>query len=196
MQYKENKLNKTFLLIVMCVGLAACDKAVEKISEKAVQKMAEKAIESKLNKDGSTTKINIGDGTIKSTTTDANGKTTTSEFGSAAVTEADVGVPFYPGAIIKDGKGTKVISPDSAMIAVTLESKDDLEKVTEYYRSKLKAQSAGRKLMDMSQAGESAMFSLTDDKNDNNGVTVSLSKHSSDEKATDIMIMLNSSKAN
>jgi hypothetical protein len=205
-------MNKLFILAMATVTLTACGKAVETLSQKAV----EKAIESQLNKDGKNANVTIGkdgmqttvtdaegkvsnmtigkDG-IKTTTTDASGKVSTTEIGSANVTEADVGIPFYPGASIKDGKGSKMSGPDSTMVMVTLESKDDLEKVAEYYRGKFKGLAKGRKLSDMSQAGESAMLMLSDDKNQDS-LTVNVSKNE-DAKLTEISIMANkNTKAN
>ncbi|MEY4731020.1 MAG: hypothetical protein RL020_2178 [Pseudomonadota bacterium] len=144
---------------------------------------------------GTVTNASIGTDGIKSTSTDASGKVSTSEFGSANVTEADVGIPFYPGASIKDGKGSKMAGPDNSMIMITLESKDDLDKVAEYYRGKFKGIAKGRKLSDMSQAGESAMLALSDDKNRDN-LTVSVSKND-DAKLTEINIMVSKdTKAN
>ncbi|MGB8337845.1 MAG: hypothetical protein WCD07_04895 [Burkholderiales bacterium] len=179
-----NKLFISFLLVEF-TALSACGKAVETLGEKAV----EKAIESQMEKDGNkSAKVSIGKDGFKSTVTDASGKTVKTEIGSAIVTEADVGVPFYPGASIKDGKGSKMAGPDGTFVTVNLESKDDLEKVAEYYRGKLKGMAAGRTLNDMSQAGESAMFMLSDEKN-KNSVSISLNKNNDNAKATDIMIM-------
>ncbi len=205
-------MNKLFFLLTASFALSACDKAIEKLSEKAI----EKAIESQMNKDGKNASVSIGkdgiqakvtdangnvtsssigtDG-IKTTTTDANGKVSTTEIGGANVTEADVGIPFYPGASIKDGKGSKMAGPDGTMMMVTLESTDDLEKVAEYYRGKFKGIAKGRRLSDMSQAGESAMLSLSDDKGHDN-LTVNVSKNQ-DAKLTEISIMLSKeTKAN
>ncbi len=205
-------MNKIFFLLTACVALSACDKAIEKLSEKAI----EKAIESQMNKEGKNASVTIGkdgiqtkvtdangnvtsssigsDG-IKTTTTDANGKVSTTEIGGADVTETDIGIPFYPGASIKDGKGSKMAGSDGTMLMVTLESKDDLEKVAEYYRGKFKGIAKGRKLSDMSQAGESAMLMLSDDKNQDS-LTVNVSKND-DAKLTEISIMANkNTKAN
>jgi hypothetical protein len=206
------RLHQGFTIIALCAVLSACDKAVEKVSEKAI----EKAIESQMSKDGKNASVSIGkdglqtkvtdaDGSvsnmsigkdgIKTTITDASGKVSTTEIGSATVTEADVGIPFYPGAAIKDGKGSKMAGPDGTMVIVTLESKDDLEKVAEYYRSKFKGIAKGRKLSDMSQAGESAMLMLSDDKN-RDSLTVNVSKND-DAKLTEISIMVSKeTKAN
>lgn len=184
------RLHQGFAIIVMCVGLSACDKAAEKLSEKAV----EKAIESQMEKDGNkSAKVSLGKEGIKTTVTDASGKVFTSEIGSAKVSEADVGVSFYPGAIMKDGRGTKITGPDGTVITVSLESKDDLEKVAEYYRSKMKSMAAGRQMSDMSQAGESATLVLMDEKA-RNSISVSVSKHSDDARLTSIAIMSSSEK--
>ena len=69
-------------LAVLCVlALAACGKA----SETA----AEKVIESQISKDGTQAKVNLSEGGMKVTTTDASGKTTQMEMGSAKISEAE-----------------------------------------------------------------------------------------------------------
>jgi hypothetical protein len=78
--------------VAIAVSLVACGKAQEAASEKAVEKM----IESSLSKDGTQAKVNLSDGGVKMATTDASGKTTSLELGAAKITEADLGVPFYP----------------------------------------------------------------------------------------------------
>lgn len=197
-------MNKHFFLLSACFALTACDKAVEKLSEKAI----EKAIEAQMSKDGKTanvtigkdslqtkvtdangnvTNVSIGSDGIKSTSTDASGKVSTTEIGGATVTEADVGVPFYPGAIMKDGKGTKMVTPDGTMISVDLESKEEIEKVAEYYRGKFKGMAKGRTLNEMSQAGESTMLVLADEKS-KEYISLNVSKNTGDSNLTAIHI--------
>ena len=85
------------LAIAFALALAGCGKAQEKASDKVAEKMAEKAIESAMSKDGTQAKVNLSDGGMKVATTDASGKTTQLEVGNAKVSEAELGVPFYPG---------------------------------------------------------------------------------------------------
>src|SRR5438552_2384939 len=56
--------------LVAAFSLGACGK----VQEKAAEKTMEKAIESSLSKDGTQAKVNMADGGLKVTTTDASGK--------------------------------------------------------------------------------------------------------------------------
>jgi hypothetical protein len=141
--------------VVSVALLAACGKA----SEKA----AEKVIESQIEKDGSKSKVDLSGGGMKITTTDAAGKVSQVEIGTAKVGEADLGVPFYPGTKPREGEMSKVASPDGTMVTVTLHSSDSPEKVAGFYREKLKAQAEGKQFTDMS-SGDTQMLMLGDDK--------------------------------
>ena len=88
-----------FTTVSLAVALAACGKVQEAASEKAAEKMIESAIE----KDGSKAKVDISGDSTKITTTDASGKSSQFEMGAAKVSEAEVGVPFYPGAEVAEG---------------------------------------------------------------------------------------------
>jgi hypothetical protein len=145
--------------VAIAVSLVACGKAQEAASEKAVEKM----IESSLSKDGTQAKVNLSDGGVKMATTDASGKTTSLELGAAKITEADLGVPFYPGAKPTEGAAMRVATGDSVSLQAGLQSADAFDKVAAFYRDKLKAMSDGKQLTDMS-SNDAASLSLVDDK--------------------------------
>jgi hypothetical protein len=169
------------LALAAAVALAACGKAQDAASEKAAEKM----IESAMNKDGSTAKVDLAGGSMKITTTDATGKTATSEFGAAKVSEADLGVPFYPGTKLLDGGSTKVSTPSGDAYTVQLHTDDAPDKVSAFYRDKLKAQSAGKQFMDMASGDGNATLMLADDKT-KSAIQVHVMKA---EKGADIQIV-------
>ncbi len=171
-------MKRTFLILSVIV-LGACGKA----SETAV----EKAIESTMEKDGTKAKVDLSSGGMKVTTTDASGKTSQMEMGTAKVSEADIGVPFYPGTQPRDGEMTKITTPDGSMVTVVLHSDDAPDKVAGFYRDRLKGQAQGKQFTDMSSDG-TYMLALTDDKTKHiTQVTVA----KGDSKGSDIQIMAN-----
>jgi hypothetical protein len=145
--------------IAIAVSLGGCGKAQEKASEK----MAEKAIESSLSKDGTQAKVNLSEGGMKVTTTDASGKSTQMEVGNAKISEAELGLPFYPGAKATEGSSMRVVSGASTSMQVGLHSDDAHDKVAAFYREKLKAMSDGKQLVDTSD-NDGASLALIDDK--------------------------------
>ena len=169
----------------LCVALlaaalvAACGKAQEKVTEKAV----EKAIESSMSKDGTKAKVDLSDNSVKVTTTDASGKTTQMEMGNAKISEADIGLPFYPGSKPNEGSSMRVANGADQMLQTGLHSDDPVDKVAAFYRDKLKAMSEGKQLMDMSSS-DGATLSLIDDKA-RSTLQVSVSKA---EKGSDIVL--------
>jgi opacity protein-like surface antigen len=169
-------------ILVVAVGalaLVACGKATETA--------AEKVIESQIAKDGGSATVKLSDGGVKMTTTDASGKTTQLDIGTAKVSEADIGLSFYPGTQPRDGEATKVSSSEGTMFTVILHSEDAPDKVAGYYRDKLKAQAQGKQFTETSGDG-SYMLLLADDKNKQ--VThVMIAK--GEPKGSDIQIMAN-----
>jgi hypothetical protein len=150
---------KRSLTVLCIVALAACGKA----SEMATEKVAEKMIESSIAKDGTQAKVNLSEGGMKVTTTDASGKTTQMEMGNAKISEADLGLPFYPGAKPTEGSGMRIVNGGSSSLQLGLHSDDAPDKVAAFYRDKLKAMAEGKQMMDMS-SGDGASLSLVDDK--------------------------------
>lgn len=167
------------LAVLALVLLAACGKA----SETATEKM----IESQISKDGTQAKVDMAGGGMKITTTDASGKVSQMEMGTAKVSEADVGLPFYPGTAPKEGAMTKITSSEGSMVTVTLHSDDAPDKVAGFYRDKLKVGAEGKQFTDMNSGG-THMLMLGDDKS-KQFTQVTVTKNES--KGSDIQIMAN-----
>ena len=172
---------KRTLALIGVLALAACGKATETA--------AEKMIESQISKDGTQAKVDMSGGGMKITTTDAAGKVSQMELGTAQVSEADIGVPFYPGTQPREGEMTKISSPEGSVVTVILHSDDAPDKVAGFYRDKLKAGSEGKQFTDMNSSG-THMLMLGDDKN-KHFTQVTVSKNES--KGSDIQIMANRS---
>lgn len=160
---------------VIALGLGACGKAQEKV--------AEKALESSMSKDGTQAKVALSDDSMKVTTTDASGKTTQMEIGKAQVTEADLGVPFYPGSKPTEGASMRIATGEGSTVQMGLHSDDAPDKVAAFYRDKLKAMADGKQMMDMS-SNDGATLSLVDDKT-RNAIQVHVGKA---DKGSDIII--------
>lgn len=146
--------------VALLATLAGCGKATETAS----QNVAEKLLESALEKDGSKAKVNLSESGVRITSTDASGKTSVFESGAANLSEADVGVPFYPGAKIPEGQSTRITMGEGTMVSIDLLSSDPPAKVAGFYREKLKAQAEGKQFTDMSDGDGSTMLSLADTK--------------------------------
>jgi hypothetical protein len=145
--------------LACALALVACGKVQEKVAEKAAEKM----IESSASKDGTQAKVNLSEGGMKVTTTDASGKTTQMEMGNAKISETELGLPFYPGAKPTDGSATRIVTGASSSLQMGLHSDDAPDKVAAFYRDKLKTMAEGKQLMDVS-SNEGASLSLVDDK--------------------------------
>lgn len=169
--------HRMILCLAVTAGLVACNKAPEKA--------AEKMIESAMQKDGTKAKVDLSSGSARITTTDASGKTTQVEMGAAKVGEAEVGVPFYPGARPGEGGSSKVTTPDGSMYTVILHSADPADKVAAFYRERLKAMSAGKQIMDMSGGDGGASLVLADEQA-KTSVQVHVTKA---DKGTDVQIV-------
>lgn len=154
-----NRSGVPLTILAFALALGACGK----VQEKSAEKVVEKAIESSLSKDGTQAKVNMSEGGMKVTTTDASGKTTQMEMGNAKISEADLGLPFYPGAKPTEGSSMRIVNGPSTSMQLGLHSDDPHDKVAAYYRDKLKAMSEGKQLMDMSH-NDGASLSLIDEK--------------------------------
>ena len=170
----------TLVTVALGLALSACGK----VQEKAAEKMTEKAIESSLSKDGTQAKVNMSDGGMKITTTDASGKATQMEMGNAKISEAELGLPFYPGASATEGASMRIVNGGSTTMQLGMHSGDTHDKVAAFYRDKLKSMSEGKQLMDMSQ-NDGASLSLIDEKT-KSMLQVHVSKA---EKGSDIAIV-------
>ena len=121
--------------LAAAVSLAGCGKAQDKAGEKAL----EKTIESSMSKDGTQAKVDLSGGGMKVTTTDASGKTSQVEIGNAQISEADLGLPFYPGAKPIEGGAMRNVSGSTVLMQLSLHSDDAHDQVAAFYRDKLKA---------------------------------------------------------
>ena len=159
------------LAALAAAALAGCGKVSEKVSEKATEKM----IESALEKDGGKAKVDLSSGQTRITTTDEKGQVTVMEAGNGkAVTEAELGVAIYPGASPADGTTMRTQTAEGRYIATGYESRDSVETVAGFYREKLRAQSAGKQLMDNS-SNDGALLALSDPQS-GSSLQVSISK--------------------
>ena len=103
-----------------------------------------------------------GDGVTLST------KDGTITTGSAAnVTEADLGVPIYPGATRREG-GVNIRSGTKSMVTAVFTTTDSVEKVVDFYKDKLGANPS------VVQSPTGAVLSSSD--NDKQGVMVTVGK--------------------
>jgi hypothetical protein len=168
-----------FVVVASALALVACGKVAETATEKA--------IESQIAKDGGKAKVALSEGGVKISSTDASGKTTQMEMGTAKVSEADIGLSFYPGTRPAAGGATRISTPEATMFTVTLHSDDPPDKVAAFYRDKLKGQSEGKQYTESSGDG-SHMLMLADDKQ-KHVTQVMVGK--SDPKGSDIQIMAN-----
>jgi hypothetical protein len=143
--------------VVVALALAGCQKAAEKA--------VEKSMEAQMKKEGGAAeaKVDLSGGTFKATTVDASGKTQTMELGGAQVTEADLGVPFYPGATVLRQGATKMAAGEDSTVMVPMETRDAPDKVVAFYRDKLKAMSTGKQFVDMAQGDGNHMLMVGDD---------------------------------
>ena len=143
------------LPLALVLVLAACGKA----SETA----AEKAIEAQLQKDGQKAQVDLSGSTAKVTISDASGQTSRIEVGGAKVTEAEIGLPFYPGASLVENASSKVSSPEGTMATVQLQSPDAPDKVAAFYREQLRSRAQGKATFADMSTGEAATLMLGGD---------------------------------
>jgi hypothetical protein len=177
--FEEKTMNKHHALMLALAGAF-----VSTGCGKTQQAVTEKVIETSMSKDGTQAKVNLSEGGMKITTTDAAGKATQMEIGGAQVSEADLGVPFYPGSKPAEGGSMRMVASGSSNFQVGMHSDDAPDKVAEFYREKLKAMADGKQLMDMS-SNDGAALTLVDEKAKHT-LQVSVSKA---EKGSDIAIM-------
>jgi hypothetical protein len=162
--------------LAAALALAACGKVQDTASAKT--------IEGAPSKDGGQAKAQLSEGAMKVSTSDAVGKSTPMELGGAKFTEADMGLPFYPGAKPTEGSAMRVATGDSVSLQVGLRSADAFDKVAAFYRDKLKAMAAGKQFTDTG-GSDGASLSLVDDKT-NTSLQVQVTKA---DKGSDIALL-------
>lgn len=152
----KTRIGSRIVIVVLCTaGLAACGKAVDQATDRVIEAQAAKS--------GVQAKIDRTDQGMTATVTDAKGQTAQVQMGGVQATEADVGVPFYPGATM-DGGATKAQSPAGTAWTVRFTSKDAPARVAEFYRDKLKSQGGGKGFAEIGSGPDQTMLLLEDRK--------------------------------
>lgn len=111
--------------------------------------------------DGQKIKVESASDGAHVTSTDAQGNTVSMDLDNAKLTEADFGLPIYPGATVTPKSSTRIKTPDGTSVTASFESKDSADKVAAFYRELLRARSAGKQLMD-DAGGSSVALTLMD----------------------------------
>jgi len=148
---------RLIVTLVSAATLAACGK----VHDKAGEKVTEKVLESAMSTDGTKAKVDLSGGQAKITSTDAQGNTSVMELGNAKISEADLGVPLYPGASPVANGANRTKTPEGSAVMAGFESKDGVDKVAGFYREHLRAKAAGKQLMDNSSS-DAVMLVLAD----------------------------------
>jgi hypothetical protein len=169
-------------LTVALVALTGCGK----VSEMAGEKATEKLIESQINQGGGNAKVDLSQGGMTAQGTDEHGKAFKMEMGSAKLTEADVKVPFYPGAKTSENSGTRIQNAGGEMVSIELQTGDAAKTVSAWYRDKLKSTAGEGKTVIDSAAEDNGMSLMISDPKANESTTVSVSP---DGDGSRIMLM-------
>ena len=177
-------MNQSFLWIAAALAGSVMVAGCEKSTEVATQRAVEKMIESSMSNEGTKGKVDLTQGGATISSTDASGKTTQMEVGTVKVTEADVGIAFYPGAIQNNEGGMRIASSDGRQAVVGLHSSDTPEQVATFYRAKLKGKVEGAQYSEIDTGDGGHSLTMVDDKN-NQTIQVQVSKS---EKGTDIQL--------
>lgn len=115
------------------------------------------------------------------------------ESKGVTISEADLGIPFYPGAKLSESDSSKVVSPQGLALSARLQSNDTAEKVAGFYREKLKAMSEHSVFSETKNAEGQAALVVADTKA-NNSILINISKSTT---GSDINIVVTrSNKAN
>ncbi len=137
-------LARTLLALPVAALLLACSKPSEPVNDK----LAEKAVEAALSKVGTNAKVDLSAAGARVTTTDTQGNAMTMELDNAKVTEADLGVRYYPGATEKAKGTTRITTHDGTTVTAAYASSDPVDKVAAFYRGQLQARAAGKQFFD------------------------------------------------
>ncbi len=176
-------MHPTALPFALCLAgltlLAGCGK----VTEMATQKATEKMIEASINKDGGNAQVKLGEGGATVQGTDEKGQSFKMEMGSAKLTEADLDLPFYPGAQPSENGGTRIVNGEVAMASLELSSSDAPAKVAAWYRERLKPRMAGRTVIDQAE-GQGMSLSIIPAKEGDASLMISVSADDQGSKIT------------
>ncbi|WP_374567537.1 hypothetical protein [Ideonella sp.] len=175
-----NRTLTTLGLAAALATLAGCGKVTEMATEKAT----EKYMESQINKDGGNTKVDLSKGGMTAEGTDEHGKAFKMEMGSAKLSEADMKVPFYPGAKPADNSGTRIKNGGGEMVSIELRTDDAAKTVSAWYRDKLKSTAGEGKTVIDSAAEDNGMSLMISDPKANESTTVNVSPDGDGSKIT------------
>ncbi len=110
---------------------------------------------------------------------------TVSTGDASAVSEADLGVPIYPGASRREG-GMQITSVTGSMVTVVFSTPDPVSKVVDFYRTKLGDNTS------VIQSGTGAVISAGEQ--NKQGVVITIGSDSGIDGGTKIAIMRTKSK--
>jgi len=110
---------------------------------------------------------------------------TVSSGDGSAVSEADLGVPFYPGATRREG-GMQINSASGSMVTVVFSTPDPVGKVVEFYKEKLGDNTS------VIQSGTGAVISAGEQ--NKQGVVITIGADNGSNGGTTIAIMRTKSK--
>jgi endonuclease YncB( thermonuclease family) len=153
---KTGSAARVITMIFCAATLAACGKAIDQATDRVIEAQAAKS--------GVQAKVDRTDEGMVVSVTDAKGQSAKVQMGGVQATEAEVGVPFYPGASIDAGGSTKTESAAGTAWMVRLTSKDAPARVAEFYRDKLKSQGDGKGFAEIGSGPGQTMLVLEDRK--------------------------------
>src|SRR4051812_26913706 len=124
-----------FALAIVSVALAGCHHDETTYTAPDGSKVS-------VSKDGSATTVVGADGSKATLNNDGSSMTVTNDKGEktsigAAVSEGDLGLPFYPGSTEQKGGSTVQDLPKQKIVMSVRTSKDDPEQVGKFYKDKL-----------------------------------------------------------
>ncbi len=117
---------------------AAKDAAADKARSLAERRATELVLEQSANADGSKLKVTLGDdGSTRTEGLDKDGKPTLIHMNFQTLVAGELGVPVYPGAVIADKGGTRMLVDGVRSVIVPLRSADEPAKTGDFYRAEL-----------------------------------------------------------
>lgn len=176
-------LNRTLTTLGLAAALATLA-GCGKVSEIATEKATEKYLESQINQNGGNAKVDLSKGGVTAEGTDEHGKAFKMEMGSAKLSEADVKIPYYPGAKPADNGGTRIKNGGSEMVSIELHTGDAAKTVSAWYRDKLKSTAGEGKTVIDTAAEDNGMSLMIGDPKANESMTVSVSPDGDGSKIT------------
>jgi hypothetical protein len=141
-----------------------------------------------VSKDGSGSTITGPDGTKVNISGDGTKMTGTNDKGESfsvggGVSEADLGLPYYPGSEEQKGSSSTQDLPKQKIVMCIRTSKDDPEKVGEFYKDKMEGQSPSN-----STAGDVKVMSMLGKLKNGSEASVSATRQGSKDTLINVMV--------